>query len=222
MTAARVASPFTLFSRLALFVPGAVPGLPVLQRLLNLFKLVLRTINFASFPRISTVSESAPKRKLFSILMIDDDEEDFVLVREALESRQIKVDLYWAEDGDEAVDFLLHGGKYEDVPTPDLILLDLNMPGKNGFEVLRDLKANEELRKIPVVILSSSSDSRQVFRGYNIGANAFMLKPLSFDEMADAMQSLCQYWFAVVQLPESTGEPPPKKVTKAPILPDAS
>lgn len=167
------------------------------------------------------MSEFESRGKFFSILMIDDDEEDFELVREALGSKQLKVDLYWAEDGDEAMDFLLHRGKYAEMATPDLVLLDLNMPGKNGFDVLRDLKANEELRKIPVVILSSSSYSGNVFRGYNIGANAFMLKPLSFDEMAEAMQSLCQYWFAVVQLPESAPGPPRKGVTKAPIVPGA-
>lgn len=167
------------------------------------------------------MSEFESRGKFFSILMIDDDEEDFELVREALGSRQLKVDLYWAEDGDEAMDFLLHRGKYGEMSTPDLVLLDLNMPGKNGFEVLRDLKANEDLRKIPVVILSSSTDSRNVFSGYNIGANAFMLKPLSFDEMAEAMQSLCQYWFAVVQLPKTAPEPPRKGVRKAPIVPGA-
>ncbi|MDR3567425.1 MAG: response regulator [Syntrophobacteraceae bacterium] len=167
------------------------------------------------------MSESAPNRKFSSILMIDDDEEDFELVKDALESKQLKVDLYWAPDGEEAMDFLLHRGKYGQAPIPDLILLDLNMPGKNGFEVLRDLKANEELRKIPVVILSSSGERGQVYRGYNIGANAFMLKPLTFDEMADAMQSLCEYWFAVVQLPKSAPLPSRKEVTKAPILPEA-
>lgn len=167
------------------------------------------------------MSEFEPKRKIFSILMVDDDEEDFELVRDALESKRIKVDLYWAEDGDEAISFLLHREKYESVPTPDLILLDLNMPGKNGFDVLVDLKADEGLRKIPVVILSSSRDSRHVSRGYNIGANAFMIKPMSFDEMAGAMQSLCDYWFAVVQLPNGAAEPPRKSITKAPIMPDA-
>jgi CheY-like chemotaxis protein len=167
------------------------------------------------------VSDFAANRKFSSILMIDDDGEDFELVRAALESRQLKVDLYWAEDGEEALDFLLRRGKYGEAPVPDLILLDLNMPGKNGFEVLRDLKADEELRKIPVVILSSSGDRGQVFRGYNIGANAFMLKPLTFDEMAEAMQSLCQYWFAVVKLPESAPGAPRKEVTRAPILPAA-
>lgn len=164
-----------------------------------------------------SVSECEPERKSFSILMIDDDREDFELVKEALASRRMKVDLYWAEDGDEAMRFLLHREKYGDVPSPDLILLDLNMPGKNGFDVLLELKADQQLRKLPVVILSSSRDSRHVARGYQIGANAFMLKPMSFDEMADAMKSLCKYWFAVVKLPNGTAPPPPKGVTKAPI-----
>jgi len=153
------------------------------------------------------MADSELKDKSFSILMVDDDEEDFILVNEALQSKHLKVDLYWAEDGDEAMNFLFQRGEYANAPTPNLILLDLNMPGKNGLEVLRDLKANEGLRKIPVVILTSSRDRKKVSRGYNIGANSFMLKPLSFDEMANAMQSLCEYWFALVQLPKSPGGP---------------
>jgi DNA-binding response OmpR family regulator len=135
--------------------------------------------------------------------MIDDDEEDFTLVKDALASRGLQVDLYWAEDGDEAMNFLLRRGEYHDAQTPNLILLDLNMPIKDGFEVLRELKAHRDLRKIPVVILTSSSDSRHVSRGYSIGASSFMLKPLSFDEMAKAMRSLCEYWFALVELPKT-------------------
>ena len=128
------------------------------------------------------------KDKCYVILMVDDDQEDFHLVQEALELKHLKVDLYWAEDGYEAMNFLARRGVYKDAPTPDLILLDLNMPGKNGFEVLRDLKAHPKYRKIPVVILTSSRDQKSVSRGYNIGASSFMLKPMSFDELADAME----------------------------------
>jgi CheY-like chemotaxis protein len=151
----------------------------------------------------------------FTILMIDDDEEDFILVADALKSKQLTVELYWAENGDNAMDFLLRRGEYTDSPLPNLILLDLNMPKKDGFEVLMDLKAHPDLRKIPVVILTSSRDERQVARGYNVGASSFMLKPISFDEMADAMQSLCEYWFALVQLPGGQTGDPRKKVKKA-------
>ncbi len=167
------------------------------------------------------MADSERKDKCFAILMIDDDEEDFVLVKEALESKRRKVDLYWAEDGSEGMNFLFRRGAYKNAPTPDLILLDLNMPGKNGFEVLRDLKAHQGFRKIPVVILTSSRDQRNVSRGYNIGASSFMLKPLSFDEMASAMQSLCEYWFALVQLPKGTAEPARKTVKKVPISHDS-
>jgi CheY-like chemotaxis protein len=161
------------------------------------------------------MTQPVEELKSFTILMIDDDEEDFILVKDALESKLVKVDLYWAQDGDEALEFLLRRGDYADAPVPNLILLDLQMPGKNGFEVLMDLKAQEALRKIPVVILTSSADEKHVARGYNIGASSFMLKPLSFDEMADAMQSLCEYWFALVQLPKSSAGPSKKKITKA-------
>ncbi len=167
------------------------------------------------------MADSEQKDKSFAILMIDDDEEDFMLVNEALKSRGVKVDLYWAQDGDEAMNFLFHQGEYAQAPTPNLILLDLNMPGKDGFEVLRDLKAHEGLRKIPVVILTSSRDQKNISHGYNIGANSFMLKPLTFDEMASAMQSLCEYWFALVQLPKSTAGRARKAVKKAPDTPDS-
>ncbi len=146
-----------------------------------------------------TETKAAPKS--FTILMIDDDEEDFMLVADALKSKQLSVDLYWAESGENAMDFLLRRGEYTDSPSPDLILLDLNMPKKDGFAVLMDLKAHPDLRKVPVVILTSSNDEKQVARGYNVGASSFMLKPISFDEMANAMQSLCEYWFALVRLP---------------------
>jgi CheY-like chemotaxis protein len=138
----------------------------------------------------------------FVILMIDDDEEDFGLVRDALKCRDLKVDLFWAENGDEAMNCLRRKGEYAEFPKPHLILLDLNMPGKNGFEVLQELKADPQLRKIPVVILTSSKDEKNVTKGYNMGANSFMLKPISFDELAGSLQSLCEYWFAVVQLPK--------------------
>ncbi len=163
------------------------------------------------------MADSERKDQSFAILMIDDDEEDFVLVKESLESRHVKVDLYWAPDGNEAMNFLFRQGEYTNVPHPNLILLDLNMPGKDGFEVLRDLKAHKDLRKIPVVILTSSRDESSVSRGYNIGASSFMLKPLSFDEMANAMQSLCEYWFALVQLPKNPAEPARKTVKKESI-----
>jgi len=161
------------------------------------------------------------KDKCYVILMVDDDQEDFHLVQEALELKHLKVDLYWAEDGYEAMNFLARRGVYKDAPTPDLILLDLNMPGKNGFEVLRDLKAHPKYRKIPVVILTSSRDQKSVSRGYNIGASSFMLKPMSFDELADAMQSLCEYWFGLVQLPKGTPESAPKTVKKVLIAHDS-
>ena len=163
------------------------------------------------------MADSEQKDKSFAILMIDDDEEDFILVNEALKSKGLKVDLYWAQDGEEAMNFLFRRGEYANAPAPNLILLDLNMPGKDGFEVLRDLKAHQDLRKIPVVILTSSVDEKHVSRGYNIGASSFMLKPLSFDEMAKAMQSLCEYWFALVELPKAIAEPGRKTIKKAPI-----
>lgn len=139
------------------------------------------------------------------VLMVDDDEDDYTLVRAAFEASPIKVDLRWVEDGQEAMDYLLHAGKYMDrdtFPRPDLILLDLVLPRKDGFETLKDIKGHPYLRKIPVVLLTSSTKEEHKSSGLKLGADSFIVKPCSLDEMIRVMGSLREYYFNIVSLPE--------------------
>lgn len=146
-----------------------------------------------------------PKNKeTIIILVADDDEEDRMLAEEALEESQLSSQLYFVEDGEEAMDFLLHRGKYTDTkkyPLPGLILLDLNMPKKDGREVLIEIKEHPKLRTIPVVALTTSDAPEDISGMYSLGVNSFITKPVSYDGMVKAMSSLKQYWFEIVSLP---------------------
>jgi CheY-like chemotaxis protein len=146
------------------------------------------------------------------VLMVDDDEDDYTLVKTAFEACSIKVDLRWVEDGQEAMDYLLHAGEYEALdtsPRPDLILLDLIMPRKDGFETLKDIKGHAYLRKIPVVLLTSSAKREHKSSGLELGADSFIVKPGSLDEMIGIMGSLRQYYFSIVSLPDKIPSPLP-------------
>jgi len=142
-----------------------------------------------------------------AVFMVDDDEDDYILVKTAFEASPIKVDLRWVGDGQEAMDYLLHEGKYtarESSPRPDLILLDLVLPRKDGFETLKDIKGYEYLRKIPVVLLTSSTKEEHKSSGLKLGADSFIVKPCSLDEMIRVMGSLREYYFNIVTLPEKS------------------
>jgi CheY-like chemotaxis protein len=147
------------------------------------------------------------------VLMVDDDEDDYALVKAAFEASAIKVDLRWVEDGQEAMDYLLHEGKYTaggTRPRPDLILLDLVLPRKDGFETLKEIKGNAYLRKIPVVLLTSSTKEEHKSSGLKLGADSFIVKPCSLDQMIGVMGSLREYYFNIVSLPEKlSGSVPP-------------
>jgi DNA-binding response OmpR family regulator len=139
------------------------------------------------------------------VLMVDDDEDDYILDKTAFEASPIKVDLRWVGDGQEAMDYLLHAGRYTARDTsarPDLILLDLLLPRKDGFETLKDIKGNAYLRKIPVVLLTSSTKEEHKSSGIKLGADSLIVKPCSLDEMIRVMGSLREYYFNIVSLPE--------------------
>jgi len=139
------------------------------------------------------------------VLMVDDDEDDYILVKTALEASPIKVDLRWVDDGQEAMDYLMHVGKFttRDIsPRPDLILLDLILPRKDGFETLKEIKGHAYLRKIPVVLLTSSTKEEHKSSGLKLGADSIIVKPCSLDEMIRVMGSLREYYFNIVSLPE--------------------
>lgn len=109
--------------------------------------------------------------------------------------------IHVVEDGVEAIDFLYRRGRFAAAPRPDLIVLDLNLPRKNGREVLAEIKADAELRSIPVVVLSTSSAEEDILRSYDLHANCYVVKPVEFNHFVKAVQSISQFWFSVVTLP---------------------
>lgn len=139
-----------------------------------------------------------------TILMADDDADDRMLTKEALEESRVSNALYFVEDGEELLDYLNRRGKFADAekaPRPGLILLDLNMPRKDGREALREIKADPDLRRIPVVIMTTSKAEEDVFRSYDLGANSFITKPVTFERLVELMRALGQYWIEFVELP---------------------
>lgn len=142
-----------------------------------------------------------------TILMADDDEDDRMLTAEALEESRLSNELRFVKDGEELMDYLFRRGQYADPstsPRPGLILLDLNMPKKDGREALQEIKANPELRRIPIVVLTTSNTDIDIYRSYDLGANTYITKPVTFEALVEVMQTLGQYWFTVVALPPET------------------
>jgi CheY-like chemotaxis protein len=138
------------------------------------------------------------------ILLAEDDEEDLQLTIEALKENRLGNDIRTTRDGEELMDYLLRRGAYADpasAPAPGLILLDLNMPKKDGREALAEIKSNETLRKIPVIVLTTSKAEEDIFRSYDLGVNSFVTKPVTFAGLAESMKVLSQYWFEIVELP---------------------
>jgi CheY-like chemotaxis protein len=139
-----------------------------------------------------------------TILMADDDADDRKLTREALEESRLANDIRFVENGEELMAYLRRQGRYAseaDAPRPGLILLDLNMPRKDGREALAEIKADPELRQIPVVILTTSKSDEDVYRSYDLGVNSYIVKPVTFEALVDILQTLEKYWFEIVELP---------------------
>ena len=138
------------------------------------------------------------------ILMAEDDSDDRLLVNDAMAECQWAGDLRFVENGEELLDYLMRRGKYSQpvsAPRPGLILLDLNMPRKDGREALREIKADGELRRIPVVVFTTSKAGTDIGGMYELGANSFISKPIQFDALVHVMRILGQYWFNTVELP---------------------
>ena len=138
------------------------------------------------------------------ILMADDDADDRLLAKDALTECHLANDLQFVENGEELMDYLRRRGKYTSLaqaPRPGLILLDLNMPKKDGREALREIKTDPELRKIPVIVLTTSKADTDIGQIYELGANSFISKPVTFDSLVKVMKVLGSYWFEVVELP---------------------
>ena len=135
------------------------------------------------------------------ILLVEDSPADVLITREAFAEFKIVNTLHVVEDGVEAMAFLNHEGKYASVLRPDLILLDLNLPRKNGREVLAEIKTDPKLKHIPVVILTTSHSERDVLEAYDQHANCYIVKPVGFDNFVEAVKTIRQFWFSVVTLP---------------------
>lgn len=139
------------------------------------------------------------------VIIAEDDPDDRLLIKDAIkEASSKKVDVYFVQDGAEMLDYLYHRGKYSstsDAPWPELVLLDLNMPKKNGMEVLAEIKNDPALRAIPVVVLTTSHSPEHVQRSYELGGNGFVTKPSSFIELVELMKGIEGYWFKTVKLP---------------------
>jgi two-component system, response regulator len=139
-----------------------------------------------------------------NILIADDDPDDCLMAEKALREFRQHNGLYFVEDGEELLDYLRHQGKFADrrqFPQPDLILLDLNMPRKDGREALAEIKADPQLRSIPVVVLTTSRAEEDIARTYDLGVNSFITKPVSFQGLAEAMKIVTTYWLELVKRP---------------------
>ncbi|MBF9254121.1 response regulator [Pontibacter sp. 172403-2] len=144
-------------------------------------------------------------KKTIVILIADDDAEDRMLVKDALEESRLKNNIHFVENGEELMDYLHHQGRFADkalYPTPGLILLDLNMPKKDGREALKEIKQDEHLRLIPVVVLTTSKAEEDILRTYDLGVSSFITKPVTFASLVDVMKTLSKYWFEIVELPK--------------------
>jgi CheY-like chemotaxis protein len=138
------------------------------------------------------------------ILMADDDEDDRLMAKEAFTEVKLLNYFHTVENGEELMEYLYRRGKYADPavsPRPGLILLDLNMPKKDGRQALKEIKADPSLRSIPIVVLTTSKAEEDILRSYDLGVNSFIIKPVTFEGLVDIMKTLTKYWFEIVELP---------------------
>ena len=149
--------------------------------------------------------------KAITILMADDDPDDRMLTRDALTESHLLNDFETVEDGEDLMDYLLHRGKFsgdQERPYPGLILLDLNMPRKDGREALKEIKSHPDLRSIPVVVMTTSKAEEDILSTYDLGVNSFITKPVTFEGLVDVLKVIGRYWFGVVELPRNETHAP--------------
>jgi len=137
------------------------------------------------------------------VLLVEDDPGDVLLIQEAFADNKVRNRLHCVADGEEAIDFLRGGGEWQGAPRPDLILLDLNLPRKDGREVLAEIKADEALQSIPVVVLTTSKAEEDVLRSYRLHANAYVTKPVDFDRFIEIVRQIDEFFVTVVKLPSN-------------------
>ncbi len=143
------------------------------------------------------------QKKPVIILLAEDDEDDYFLTLKAMQHTRVLNELRWVRDGQELMDYLQQKGDYLGKPTlvPGIILLDLNMPRKNGMQALQEIKSDPRLRCIPVVIMTTSQSEEDIIRSYHLGVNSFIKKPVDFHQFIKVMQSVSSYWIEIVELP---------------------
>jgi chemotaxis family two-component system response regulator Rcp1 len=147
----------------------------------------------------------APNTEPIEILLVEDNPGDARLAQEALKESKVHNNLHHVVDGVEAMRFLRREGAYAGVPVPDLVLLDLNLPRKDGREVLAEIKENPELRVVPVVVLTTSAAERDLVKTYGLHANAYVVKPIDLDRFIEIVQAIENFWFSIVKLPQDLG-----------------
>jgi len=143
----------------------------------------------------------AQRGRAIQILLVEDNPGDVRLTQEALTAINLANELHVVRDGVEAIDFLHGDGRYAGATRPDLILLDLNLPRKNGREVLKEIKRDQALRRIPVVVLTTSRAEDDIIRSYDLHANSYIAKPINLDHFHHIVQTIGRYWFSIVRLP---------------------
>jgi two-component system response regulator len=143
--------------------------------------------------------------RVAEILLVEDNENDVVLTRHGFRKSNLAVNLHHVEDGVECMAFLRKEGRYADVPTPDLILLDLNMPRMDGREVMAEMVQDKALRRLPVVILTTSSDEQEILSMYDLRCSSYIVKPVDFTQFQRVLSVFADYWFTVVVLPPAGG-----------------
>lgn len=135
-----------------------------------------------------------------NVLVVEDNEDDVMIIKRAMRKSEFKCDLYFAYDGEQALDFLHRRGEFDDAPKPDLVLLDLKLPKANGLEVLADIKQDERLRRIPVIVLTNSERDEDMVRAYDSGAASYMTKPVDSKDFERLIQTVQEYW-RIARLP---------------------
>jgi CheY-like chemotaxis protein len=146
-----------------------------------------------------------PHAKPITILIADDDPDDRMMAKEALDESRVANVVHFVEDGVELLSYLRRQGRYADPgasPRPGLILLDLNMPKKDGREALREIKADPALRRTPVIVMTTSKAEEDIYRTYDLGVSSYVAKPVTFEGLVDVMKTLGKYWFNIVELPD--------------------
>lgn len=142
-----------------------------------------------------------------TILLVEDNPGDVDLAREALETGKVHNTLHVANDGEAAMAFLRQQGKYANAPRPDLVLLDLNLPKKDGREVLLEIKSDDTLKRLPVVILTTSKAEEDILKTYNLHANCYITKPIDLNQFIKVVHAIEEFWFTIVKLPPNENHP---------------